>query len=329
MTTLLVMAAAPSSATAIEDGFVTFDEIRRLYGDDRYETAAALARDGWTTGSDTIVLTSGENWPDALAAGPAAGAYGYPILLTRRDSLPLATADALRELGARSLILIGGPAVIGEGLEQTLRAEYPSVRRVWGQDRYETAAAVARAFPRTWLIPGFAMEPGQVSVVRGDRYDNALQASLSYGGRLLLVRPNSPLTPGAVDYLRNETPLNVFWVGAPSALATAKSGFEALGLPVLSRSFSEPDPFVRSGSNIVEESPALPVVIVSGENWPDAIAAAPYAARLESYGLLTRQACIPAFVWRTLDIVDPPSITFIGGQNAISQDAFDGWSCVD
>ena len=45
----------------------------RLYGPDRYGTMTENVRKGFPDGCDTVVLASGENWPDALAASALAG----------------------------------------------------------------------------------------------------------------------------------------------------------------------------------------------------------------------------------------------------------------
>src|SRR5688500_8896551 len=73
-----VIGAATSSADA------NFG-LTRLQGADRYDTARDVAAKTFGT-SDSVILASGENYPDALAASYAAGVPGVPILLTKHDS---------------------------------------------------------------------------------------------------------------------------------------------------------------------------------------------------------------------------------------------------
>jgi len=47
------------------------DTVIRLAGQDRYETAAQISTKGWNQ-SDYAILSSGENFPDALCAAPLA-----------------------------------------------------------------------------------------------------------------------------------------------------------------------------------------------------------------------------------------------------------------
>lgn len=79
------------------------DQVLRLGGRDRYETAAAAHRSGGdffgggTTldGLRTAVLVNGLNPADAVSAGPMAYKQVFPLLLTAPDRLPQATLDAL------------------------------------------------------------------------------------------------------------------------------------------------------------------------------------------------------------------------------------------
>jgi putative cell wall-binding protein len=128
--------------------------------DDRYTLAATIARrmdeerpDDWllaapTTGVDRpALIANGENpdkFFDALALGAFSTASGYPILLVGEDYIPAATAQALDDLGATQRYLAGGPATVSYGVESQLDAGAATCERVWGYDRFATAAAVNR-----------------------------------------------------------------------------------------------------------------------------------------------------------------------------------------
>ena len=125
--------------------------VTRLSGADRYATAAAISRSAFATGVDTVYLTTGTGFADALAAGPAAGAAASPVLLVAPGVLPVATAEELTRLRPGSITVVGGATAVWPALEQNLRG-YTSgaVTRLFGPDRYATSAAVARrAFPST------------------------------------------------------------------------------------------------------------------------------------------------------------------------------------
>src|SRR5436853_3942145 len=81
----------------------------RYAGQNRYDTAAKIASDTFGT-SDIVIIASGENYPDALAASYTAGIGGVPILLTQRDTLPSETSAELTTLHSTKALIIGGTA---------------------------------------------------------------------------------------------------------------------------------------------------------------------------------------------------------------------------
>ena len=126
-------------------------ELQRLFGANRFETAAQIAAE---LGEGPTFLVDGTNFADALAAGPVAAAHGAAILLTDHDRPAPATVTAL---GARSgaLVAVGGPAA----------AAHPEATAVVGASRYETATRLADAY-----LPGAS----SVVVARGDDPADAL-----------------------------------------------------------------------------------------------------------------------------------------------------------
>lgn len=129
-------AAAPSATTTTA--------CTRLAGDGRIGTALALSQAAWQQ-ADTVVLTTYDAWPDALAAAPLAGFRDAPILYTTADRLPDAVAAELTRLGTREVIVIGGDRAVSPAVVEQVGAVVPSVVRLAGEDRFETAAIVATA----------------------------------------------------------------------------------------------------------------------------------------------------------------------------------------
>ena len=115
--------------------------IESLAGETQYDTAAAEALAAYPSGCSTAVVASGESYVDALSATGLAGALDCPILLTGRDSLPDATADALSRLGVTRVVVVGGKAVLGTGVYEQLSG-LGSAERLWGEDQFDTQLAV-------------------------------------------------------------------------------------------------------------------------------------------------------------------------------------------
>ncbi|MDA8221055.1 MULTISPECIES: N-acetylmuramoyl-L-alanine amidase [Desulfosporosinus] len=104
--------------------------VERIFGNDRYETAAEIyefARD--TLSSQTAYLVTGENFPDALAAGGLAAKQRASIVMTQTTSLPGPTYSVLSRPAESPLqvVIIGGTAVITNKVKGMLEGtEQPS-----------------------------------------------------------------------------------------------------------------------------------------------------------------------------------------------------------
>lgn len=283
ITVLVLGLAAPAGSAPTGEPLASLTPTRRIAGPDRFGTAAALALDGWPGGSPVAVIVTGENWPDALAAGPVGVSLGAPILLVRRDAIPPDTDRALSQLGVRRVIVVGGPAVVSPEVEVALAARF-AVERVFGADRYETAAAVASTYLSV---------PTLVSVTSELEYEFALFAIALPGDRpLLLVAPGQPLVPAAVAYLETAPDVRsprgwLDGVGDPNhfsrvgpqvqamrfGFATQRLLFPTAQEEVIQRSQGEAtNPFATP-------FPPTELALISGANWPDALAASAWIPR--------------------------------------------------
>ncbi|MDP2401293.1 MAG: cell wall-binding repeat-containing protein, partial [Actinomycetota bacterium] len=112
--------------------------VQRIAGGNRYDTAAEIALALRTTlgvsAFDKAYIATGENFPDALAAGGVAAVDGAPILLVRRTVLPAETGSALRALGVKRTVVLGGSGAVSTAVASML----PNPTRVAGGDRYDT-----------------------------------------------------------------------------------------------------------------------------------------------------------------------------------------------
>lgn len=188
------------------------DELNRLgmtteryQGGDRYETAANVAKafsgsEGVFNGKLTAVVASGQNFPDALAAGPVTFAENFPLLLTPKDDLSPQTADVLRALGIGQVFIVGGTGAVSTSVQEEIEALGIDVRRLAGTSRQSTAVAIAE-FARTelrWLID-------RVELARGDGFADAI-AGGPRGGELrapvLLTSTPTDLSDTTETYLR-------------------------------------------------------------------------------------------------------------------------------
>jgi putative cell wall-binding protein len=253
-------------APALVVNAVSTDVIHRIGGSDRYETAAKIALNNGA--NDYIVLASGENFPDALSSGYLANQIGGgSIVLTQQAALPPVTATAMRELGTRTVFIIGGPNAISAGVEAQLRDTpqyYPGghetigqgkldVIRLGGTDRYNTnqivnqyAAAMLHGDPnpvgRTSITFG---APSKLTafVATGENFPDALavgpgtagaQHSAPVSGSLpLILTPSGSLTESASSQMDNLGIEQVVIAGGTNAIsAGVASDITAKGVAV-------------------------------------------------------------------------------------------------
>jgi len=193
--------------------------VTRASGADRYATNAALATSTFAS-ANTAVLVSGENWPDALAAGPLATGLGGPVLLTARNTLPSSTRAALLRLGVTNVVVVGGASSVSDGVVKSLRSSGLTVSRVWGRDRYATAHAVAR---EVWRMNGGPVPDGTALIASGATPQDALIAS-TLGARKgwpVRLTPSTKLPNGLKTTLRTIGATRTVVIGSSKAVSSA------------------------------------------------------------------------------------------------------------
>lgn len=94
--------------------------VRRIAGATRYETATAVTARFYGS-VDTIVVASGERFPDALTGGPHAAARGAPLLLSPSRRPAPGQIGAIGGDRPSQVVLLGGPAALDATLDADLR----------------------------------------------------------------------------------------------------------------------------------------------------------------------------------------------------------------
>lgn len=114
------------SLDVAEDAAQYADEVVRIGGTNRYGTASLVGQQFFPTPAPEAFLATGLDFPDALAAAPAAAMNNGPVLLTRLETVPTATVEALNALRAQTITLVGGYEAISLGVQETLEGHvYP------------------------------------------------------------------------------------------------------------------------------------------------------------------------------------------------------------
>lgn len=122
--------------------------VQRIAGADRYSTSRAVIEStaGLNRDVDALLIATGRNFPDALAAVPAALVENAAVLLvdgsaSRIDS---ATRSLVSSLNV-PVYVIGGTGAVSSGVASDLD-DLVEFERVSGDDRFDTSVEVALEF---------------------------------------------------------------------------------------------------------------------------------------------------------------------------------------
>jgi SpoIID/LytB domain protein len=283
----------------------------RLAGSDRYATAAAIAAK-FGTNVPVAYVASGSGFADALAGAARAGSLGGPVLLTARDSLPSATTKALTALAPQRIVVLGKTGAVSAAVLTGLKPYTTgTVTRVGGDDRYETAVAVAAGIPK-----GVAT----VYVASGADFPDAHSAAAVAAARdepVLLTKPGDlpDVTAAAISDL---APASVVILGGTGAVSTTvENQLRALGVGSVSR-ISGSDRYATAAKVAALLPAATSAYVASGSAFPDALAGAALAGHLGAPVLLTRPTSLPDATAAALRTQQPSAITVLGGTGVVS-----------
>ena len=312
VTTATVFALPASAASSVA----------RIAGDDRVDTAVTASQTAFDAASNVVVTTS-EDYPDALAAAAYAAEHAAPILLTGSDSLSASVAEEIRRLGADTVTILGGDNVISPDVEDTVRSLVPNVVRIAGETRYETAELLAGE-----VGPGTG---GRIALALGIGTDAApgWADALSAGSLAAtddpiptLLTTTDDLPPATVRAIEQLQPSEILILGGPAAISEQVEGAVA-DLGPATRRLAGANRY-RTSVAVATEAfdagvPRDDLVFVSGENFPDALSAAGFAANEDAPMLLVPSERladgVDEFVRSNYESFDDGLL--IGGTNAV------------
>lgn len=245
-------------------------DVRRLSGPTRFDTALAVASVapasavGRVNGVPTAFLASGATFPDALAGSAVAAGAGLPILLTDPHTLSPQVSTAVRRLGVRQVVILGGPAAVAPGVQAALSRQGVATRRLAGADRGATAAAIA-----AFAVGTVGFTPSGISFARGDNAGGGVDA-LALGALagvrrepLLLTESPTAAGPSTAGYLRT--------AGGPMTAGDVAGGRSAISDALMAQLVADAGQAPPSASSLQVQMTDLPAglsgdVTVTGPN---------------------------------------------------------------
>ena len=186
------------------------DPIHRESGVNRYHTAALVSRNTYDPGVGVAYVATGERYADALAGGAAGARNKAPLLLVQQNGIPFDTGEELARVKPQRIVVLGGPSAVSHEVLVQLAQYSGNVTRVAGNDRYETAALLARQ--------EFGSLIGGLVIATGANFADAVAAGAA-GFPVLLV-PSTGAAPASVKAALDAlAPLGVLVMGGPNAVS--------------------------------------------------------------------------------------------------------------
>lgn len=307
------LAALPPPTPAIE--------VSRVSGADRYSTAVAISQQAFPGTAPVVYVATGTSYPDALSAAPAASLEGGPLLLTRPTALPAAVIAELVRLDPAKIVVVGGAAAVSDAVVAQLVGLQPNTVRIPGSDRYATSRAI--------VDYAFA-SAAEVYVATGRNFPDALSASAaaahSSGAVLLVDGLASRLDPATDALIRSLSPDTILVAGGTAAVSAGL----VPGLSAIS-------PTVRlGGADRYATSVAIAnwgwdsatdVLLATGRNFPDALAASVWAGRLGAPLIAVPSTCLPQPTLTAVLGLTPLRVRLVGGASALTAGVFALQTC--
>nr|WP_263324810.1 cell wall-binding repeat-containing protein [Neobacillus sp. Marseille-Q6967] len=147
-------------------------QVTRIGGVDRFDTANQIAEKMPIKG-DTAIVAFGFNFPDALTIAPYAAKMGYPIFLSRTETISESTKNALKNY--KHTIVVGSEDVLSDKVMNQLNDPV----RYGGLNRFETNFNIVNNL--------FKGENGKAYIATGYNFADALT------GAVLAAKNNAPL----------------------------------------------------------------------------------------------------------------------------------------
>ena len=256
-------------------------EVVRLYGENRYDTAYAVADVlKETLGAekfDAVVVATGQNFADALAGSFLASEKSAPILLTNGEEENIAELhDYIKANVAEGgkVYILGGTGAVPEDAEAI---EDYEVVRLFGQSRYDTNLEIlkeAGVFDET------------IIVTTGKTFADSLSASAAKLP-ILLVKPGETLSDAQKDIVKDMK--NIYIIGGTGAVsAEVEEELAAYGEVVRIYGKTRYETSVAVAKEFF--AAADKAVVASGKNFPDGLCGGPLASAMNAPLILTADA---------------------------------------
>lgn len=297
----------------LENPFLAAPSLVEIAGATRYLTANEISAKAYST-AKTAILVQGNNFPDALTAGPLAHALKAPILLTSQGELTPSTKDELTRLEVQNVIIMGGTIAISSKVEDAIKNMGISVERVQGSSRYETAINSANK------LEAARGAFSSVMLASGSSFPDALAIGsvAARDGLPILLTDQAKLSKAMVDYLTAKNIKEVTIVGGTLVISTnVETELKNLGIKVTRLGGATR---IKTATLVAEKyfDLNLRAFAVNGWSFADGLTAAPYAAKLNAPVLLVAKDQVEDVVLSHIKASTVREIYVVGGNLVVN-----------
>lgn len=189
----------------------------RLAGQDRFQTARIISERFDSEMIENVIITSGNDFPDALSVSVLAKKLNAPILLVDNN---VANSNEAMNYVARhvnktgTIYIVGGTAIVGVDFEtELIRQGYENIERIGGIDRYDTNILIAQKLDVVKNTP--------VVIACGKSFPDALSIASIAGnkGWPILLTNKDELSISTIIYLAENRPSEVYIVGGTGVIS--------------------------------------------------------------------------------------------------------------
>lgn len=164
-----------SDLAYVDTGNMKDIQLKRLIGNNRYDTAVKISQETFKDGADSVVLVNGSSYSDGLSSGPLASVTNSSTLLTGKDKLPNETKNELIRLKPSKVYIIGGENAIQKSvlneISNTTNIPKSNIVRIAGYNREDTSIQIAKYMQSIsnintlYLVNGYKGEADAMSIL--------------------------------------------------------------------------------------------------------------------------------------------------------------------
>lgn len=263
-------------------------EVERIGGADRTETSLKVLEK--LGGVKKTYLVNGYQFSDALSIAPVAAANNEGIVLATKGNVDA----SLSKQGISEVTLVGGENSISSSVEKSLASKFKT-NRIAGTDRYKTSEMIVESTGKK-----------EVGVATGKDFPDALSSGA------FLAKKNLPLllVNGKTQTSLPQGLKGLYTFGGKSSVAN-DFGKRIAGTNRYETSEKIAEEFGKSDV----------VVLASGTNFADALAAAPLAKKMNAPIVLVKKDSLSENAKKL--VKEAKKVYVVGGENTISNKLVD------